>query len=224
MIVLKIVASNSSYDYKTLLEAVGSSTDDLRLNKIAATINAICNLVIYIVMFIPLVIVGWNYLTEDFSEYKNNQKPRIIQSLLFGLLFTGVVYLVDLLVSKVGTSNNQEVIEDMFSYKSLIFPMVLSVVVFGPVVEELIFRKAIFNLFKNKHWIIPIIVSSLLFALPHMLSTNNVSAIKWLVLLVPYLISGLMLGVIYKISNENIFVTIIAHIVNNIFAVILIFI
>ena len=125
MIVLKIVASNTSYEYKTLLDAVGSSTDDLRLNKIAATINAICNLVIYIVMFIPLVIVGWNYLIEDFSEYKNNQKPRIIQSLLFGLLFTGVVYIVDLLVSKVGTSNNQEVIEDMFSYKSLIFLMVL---------------------------------------------------------------------------------------------------
>ncbi|MGM9972382.1 MAG: lysostaphin resistance A-like protein [Anaeroplasmataceae bacterium] len=225
MIITYIVSKQTGYDYKTLVDALSNSTMDKRLDKLAAGINAYSNLLIYLLCGIALCVFLYKCLIADFKNYKENLGKNILYSLLLGALFCGVVNLISYLVGKVvPDSENQKTIEMVFSYKAYIPVMVFVVGILGPVIEELVFRKAIFTIFKGKNFLIPLIVSTIVFSLPHMLSTSNVKVWQWLIMFIPYLASGLMLGGIYKLGKENIYYSLIAHFINNIVAIILIFV
>lgn len=222
MVITKIVSTETLYDYKVLLEAMEESTIDQRLNKIATGINVYGNLLIYVICAIFLLVLMYKVFIIDLKKYKSNLKKNVILSISLGIVFYLVVILVDFLTTKIGVSENQSVIENAFSYKCYIPQMIIFVVILGPLIEELIFRKAIFNLCSGYKKYVPIIISAIAFALPHMLSTTF--SYKWFIMLIPYLSSGLMLGGIYTYSKENIYYTLIAHVINNLGAVIMIFV
>ena len=84
------------------------------------------------------------------------------------------------------------------------------IVVIGPIVEELIFRKSmheIFRYFKLPSWAV-LLISSVLFGLIHVVSAKD------FVQVFPYICMGLTLGWL-EIKTKNIFPSIFVHIFNN---------
>jgi len=71
--------------------------------------------------------------------------------------------------------------------------MIISVVLLGPIVEELIFRKSLFSLFENKK--LAIIISSLIFGLIHLIAEPSLASV--IINLPAYLIPGLVFGYFY---------------------------
>lgn len=187
--------------------------------------SALVNFILYVVLIVGLVLLLFNAIKADVLRL-NSFKDAIIPA-LFGVL---IVYLgniagnmLTIIVSslfkeRVVESVNQASIVDILStnYAPL---MIIAVVLLGPIVEELVFRKSMFSLFKNK--IAALIISSLAFGLIHVLGESSIQTM--IIAIIPYLVPGLALGYIYLKNDENIIIPIITHVLLNTISVILIF-
>ncbi len=192
--------------------------------------NAYMNFFQYLLIAIAFIVYSKDYLIEDFVTTKKDNK-RFWIMLIAGLIAVILMFLNSILanfiVSKLSdgsqiTSSNQNIIEMMI--KNGQAPIVfISVVFLAPFVEEMVFRKAIFKICDRFKPAIQILISSLIFALPHMLSGEQ-SITIWFVLFISYSISGALLGLIYYYSKKNIYTTMFAHMINNIVSFILVFI
>lgn len=166
-------------------------------------------------------IILWmrNDFITDYEQIKENKKWYMIIIPVFAIAFAGLAFGIDKLFSLwIPGSENQTTIEELLKTDARI-PMIISTVLFAPIVEEMIYRKAIFSISKDTSIPLAYTMSIVLFALPHMLSTSS-SVGMWFLQLVPYLLCGGLLCVVYHLSKYNVYASIAAHMLNNIIAVI----
>ena len=100
------------------------------------------------------------------------------------------------------------------------FVMVFIAVVLAPVVEELVFRKAFFSLFKKPTT--ALIVSSVCFGLIHV--TTEILSGDFLLAFstgVSYIIGGVVLGYVYIKNKQNIYINMLVHAGYNLFAMVI---
>lgn len=164
-------------------------------------------------------------LKNDFLDLKERRKFHLwyIPLTMVGAYIISLIveFLVGLVASE---SANQFTIEMILRHGGLL-PMIFATVIFAPIVEELIYRKAIFkicNANDKKGIILSYVISILLFTLPHVITTNRDNFGIWLLQCVPYALSGFLLCFIYHKSNYNIYTSIAAHMFNNLVAVIMV--
>lgn len=151
--------------------------------------------------WLPIILIGYFYMIAG----------NIVGNALSGILSTLFNY-------EMTTSLNQAAIEEMMLSSSGLL-MIIPVVFFAPVVEELVFRKAIFSLFKNEY--MALLISSLLFGLIHVSSEASLAA--FVVNGVTYIVSGVALGYVYIKNKHNIWASIFVHAFSNAVSVIMIF-
>ncbi len=202
---------------------------DTQSESFQSLINASYNMVVYVAISIPLFIINKDYLKNDYNNIKDTHKFAkflIIAVIAMYLTNTISAILQNLIVS--GSSDNEQSIQSIYSNKfaySILFPQV---VLLAPFVEEFIFRKSFFNIFKNKY--VALIISTLVFGFMHVTTTYarlitiypiNKSLYLTFGYAIPYLASGLLFGLIYIKSNRNIYSSITCHLVNNFVASIL---
>lgn len=214
-----IYSKNTSFTLNEILN--GNLDSNLELLTVSTKVLMYTNFIVYLLMFIGLIINDFKYLKNDLLNFKNNLFKNIIYLILGGAILYLASYLINFGLSKLGISmsNNQISIENMLILGSKVITF-FSVIIFAPLVEELIYRKSIYALSNNK--VVYYIVSILAFSLPHMLSTTY--DLKTFVLgLIPYLFSGFVLSLIYD-HTKNIYVSTIAHIINNFIAFLIIII
>lgn len=190
--------------------------------------NAYLNFFDYVLIALTFIIFGSFYFTEDFKKIKQNKKVFLV-SLLLGLVVVGLLfgnsmlanYLVSLVDTNTSSSVNQNLLVNMIlnGQAPIVF---ITVLIFAPIVEEMVFRKAIFNLLKNIHPALRIILAGMIFAIPHMLSAES-SVLVWFIYFASYSISGILLGLVYHFSKENIYASIITHALNNLLSFVLLF-
>lgn len=186
-------------------------------NNIKIYTSIIYNLVIYIIIFIPLILNYKLDLKTDIKLYKENTKS--FSNIIFGFI---VYFIANILASILSTliykdsvSVNQETIEIMINHSAIsALIMFISVCILGPIVEELVFRKAFFDIFPSS---IATILSSISFCIIH-ITTSNGSFRQMLSISLPYLICGIVLALLYEKNNHNIIITIVIHMLINLFA------
>lgn len=240
LIVCKVVGDINNYTFKEAYSVVVNGIRDEYIKSdttLYYQAQAYINFFAYMLMFLILPLFGLAYFKEDIKIFKDKKKVLIIilEAIIFVLVSQGLEKVSSLIINNMGyenvTSANETLIENMmaFSFKPVVF---ISSALFAPVVEELVYRKSVIALseraltnFSEKHKKLSIAIhlflSSLIFALPHMLSSNNLNAIVWFILFLVYFVSGLGLAIIYYFTNKNIYASTIAHMSNNLFALIL---
>lgn len=179
----------------------------------------------YFISLLAIVLWMRNDFIADFEMLREKKKFYLIYIPIAAVAFAILAILLDMLFSNfAGDSSNQSSIEAMLHSKGAV-PMIMSTVLFAPIVEEMIYRKAIFSVMKEFPVAIPYVTSTILFALPHMLSTSisSVGFGIWILQLLPYLICGALLCLVYHQSKYNVYASIAAHLLNNLLAVILVF-
>ncbi len=127
--------------------------------------------------------------------------------------------LLNTLLSKItgqDYSSNESLIREYIDKYPLY--MFFSSVIFAPAIEELLFRKSIKNIFKNKYLFI--IISGILFGISHV---TNFRDINELLFSIPYIIMGIDFAYIYHKTN-NIFTTMTFHLGHNLILLIIRFI
>lgn len=191
-------------------------------NSISATINFIT----YVLATIPIFIILFKFVKKDFKNVDKRVKV-FLSFVLVGYLYmilgnlisnfaTSIIRLIT--NTKDTTSVNQAAINKILKSNYAIL-MIIPVVLFAPIVEELVFRKSIFGLIKNEK--IALVVSSLLFGLIHVLGDFN-NSVNFIVNLISYSVPGAALGLFYLKSEKNIIAPIIAHSVSNIISIIVV--
>ncbi|NLN50510.1 MAG: CPBP family intramembrane metalloprotease [Acholeplasmataceae bacterium] len=199
-------------------------TGSFGLNELGEIINIV---VVYILVFLGVFAFSFKMLKEEFQNLPKGilfTIGAIILGVLvvyFGNLISAIIsqILSILFKEKIVTSLNQATIERQLTsqYGALI---IIVVVLLGPIVEELVFRKAFFTLIKNQ-WV-ALVVSSLLFGLIHVVTEASIHS--FLINLIPYLVSGIALGLIYIYNKKNIVVSMFTHILINLISVIIVFV
>ncbi|NLK12507.1 MAG: CPBP family intramembrane metalloprotease [Candidatus Phytoplasma sp.] len=183
----------------------------------------------YVTVAVILILILRPILINEFHLFKRQpEKVSIIargfiNSLLIIFIFNFVsMALASLIGNANQTSLNQLSINNLLSSPLPAAISLIAIVCFGPIVEELIFRKSLMGLFKNDK--IALLVSSFTFALIHITSellTGFTS--DFFVNLVAYLGGGFAFGYIYIKSKRNIWIPIIVHMLYNLLSVIMTF-
>lgn len=160
-----------------------------------------------------LIFVLFMYKDEiiiDLKDLKKNGLNLIIKYApiyLIGIIFMGITNIIMQNITNMPISENE--INVRQSIKLLPVYMSFSVVIFAPIVEEIIFRKTFRNIIKNNYLFI--IISGTIFGIVHISGEININSF---LMSIPYIVMGLDFAYIYYKSN-NIFTTITLHSIHN---------
>ena len=183
------------------------------------------NTLTYLVTFVFAIIFLRPDLKQDLFSFKEEKKFFIPYTLITMVLFTGLAFLLSYLIGlAVPESENQNTIVNILKTNALV-PMIISTVIFAPVVEELVYRKIVFYFARERHIVVRYALSIILFTLPHIISSiGKFSVGGYFLMMIPYVLDAFMLALIYHKGKFNIYTTMLCHIANNILAIILVFI
>lgn len=185
---------------------------------------SLINFLGYVVCVIPLLFFFFpkfkldvGTLIKEKQEYPIGN--RIINNLAAMIAVSVGLSIVSMLLKQIlnlgtDTSTNQSAINSILDSNGA-FLMIISAVVIGPLVEEIIFRKVIFGLIPND--ILAIIVSSTLFGLVHVTSEPNFPL--FFTNFIAYAGMGVFLGCVYKKNRHNLFLLYVIHALANLFSI-----
>lgn len=195
------------------------------LTTITGEASSILNFIIYLIMIPGIIYFMKSDLIIDWKETKD-KKREIIVPIIIGYAYVWVGNIVSTFLStylsnafglEVGEAANQQAIISAVTSSTGIL-MIISAVLIGPVIEELIFRKAIFGLIKSNT--VALIVSTFVFGLIHVISEASVEAA--IVNGISYFVMGFVFSYIYLKAERNVMIPIIVHIINNAVSILLI--
>ena len=196
------------------------------------TASSLINLLVYVILIIAVLFINYKELVGDFKEFIS-KKDNIILKVLAGY---GIFYVINIFCSVlisnieiygnfmnnvlgngkeiITTADNQTAIEEILSSNGM-WMMFLSAGILGPICEEVVFRKAFFNVCKTKE--MGILLSSLCFGLIHITSSIGMYDLYSTILMtMPYIFSGIAFGILYIKNDCNIMVPTIVHMLSNI--------
>ncbi len=183
---------------------------------------ALLNFTIYMTLFPCIAYLLKFDIDYDFKESKAIKSQffvaviigylYIILGNIFSNFFSGL--LSDLFKLTPGEAINQEVIITALKSDGM-FLMIISAVILGPIVEELIFRKALFGLIKSDK--IALFASTFIFGLIHLVGEASIQ--EALVNGISYFVMGFIFGYIYIKNKRNVMVPIAVHMASNLVSV-----
>jgi hypothetical protein len=202
----------SSDDYTTYTVSHGFD--------VSANLYTFFNLLPVIICAFAFFLIDRESFKADKNSFKQNPKK------FFGQIATGffMVFMVlqvsNLLLQLLGvygTSQNEMSIQRLFNDDPLQLVMLFFLLcVFTPIVEEVVFRKIIYNFVEPRsNYKIAIAATGIIFGLMHVLAYGD------FIQSIPYIMMGLTFGYIYYRSNKNIYVTIGVHFLNNLLSYVL---
>lgn len=163
------------------------------------------------VLLIVLILIYHKTLKEDFIKLKKNFYSCMdcgIKYWFIGLIVMMVSNLIIMFLFTEAKAGNEEGVQNLISGSGFI--SLLAIGILGPMIEELTFRKAFRDLFKNK-WLFVFISSFIFGGLHVVLSLNSL----WdLLYLIPYCSLGVSFGLMY-VKTDNIYTSIIMHMFHN---------
>ncbi len=163
----------------------------------------------YTIMIIILAKFFKPELKDNIKTFKDDFKNNWHKMLIITFLLTVLLYISNYLVVRfMGTFAENEIIARS-QLKSSPVIMGFSIIILGPIVEEMIYRLPFKRV--EKHKLLNFFVYSLIFALAHIAFTNG---IKELIYLIPYSFLSLSIGYSFY-KTGNIYMSIIVHILNN---------
>lgn len=185
-------------------------------------------LLTYFLTFGSIILIVHKDLFKQFKEFIKNPSKVLNKGFTYWIYGIILMIITNLIATSIvgGIAANEEMIrESIFATPLYIIP---TIIVFGPILEELIFRYALRKGFDKK---IPFIIfSAFIFGALHIISgiddysiSNLVLHLKDWLFIVPYGSLGFFFAKAYY-ETDNIFSSIIPHMIHNTLSVALILI
>ncbi|QWB99350.1 CPBP family intramembrane metalloprotease [Mycoplasmatota bacterium] len=190
------------------------SIDEEAYHPMSADFSNLFNFLTTFLVAIALFIVNRSNYKYDFKRFVQEPKKHFGYILTGFLLLYAASFFANMIMQFIGvteTSQNEMAIQSLFnpSFISLA-SLFLLLVIFTPIVEETVFRKALYGLSYNalgdKG---AILVTGLVFAFLHVASFGD------FIQIIPYAFMGLSFSYIYFYSGRNLYVVIAIHMINN---------
>ena len=178
--------------------------------KLSINNKYLCNFIFNSIYILILLFIYRKELKEEAKDYKENYSNYIkkyFEIYLIGIILMGLSNFLLQKITPTSLSGNEEAVRKLI--KLLPVYMTFSTVIFAPIIEEVIFRKIIKNIFGNN--VLFVIISGLLFGLLHVTNFKDMNEI---IHSIPYIIMGIDFAYIYY-KTKNIFTTITFHSFHN---------
>ena len=212
----KVIGIYLIFEYSWLLQLIPVAIFGLDVNKLSdkagvalTTFSSFCIAIIFFFIFRKQII-------EEAKKFKENFWKCCDVGIFYYIIGLSLMVVSNVLISVVfsaGGAANEDGVQNMISsFPSL---MILSAGILAPWNEELIFRKTVKDLFKNK-WLY-VIVSGLLFGLAHVVGQTTVWT-DWLYV-IPYGVLGCSFAASY-FDTKTIFTPILFHMIHNLVLII----
>ncbi len=148
--------------------------------------SAICDLLGRISFGVILLLIYYKDLRKEFKIYKDNFRSNIGTSLKYYLLGIFLTFSFSLLLSTIlkDVSQNENLVRELLLNHTFIILITITFV--APFVEELVYRKSLNTIIKNK-WVFAI-VSGILFGSAHIMTNifTNTFVLTDLLYILPY--------------------------------------
>lgn len=175
------------------------------------------------IIFIIVVFLFRKTLINDFKDFKTNFKSYIKIIIKYWLIGMGIMILTNFLINYVFFQGSMALNEAANRESLIKYPIysIITLVILGPISEELIFRANFKNSIKNEKLFL--IITAFLFGGMHLLayfdSMQSISS-SWpqLLYLIPYTALGFVFGYVY-LKTKNIYSAIIIHLLTNLLSV-----
>ena len=176
------------------------------------------NILIQVFAYIPLLIFFAIFLIRDFIndfiDFGKDTKKNFLKILMwFGILYAAsyAIALVYELLNITGQSDNESLLTLMMDSDAKIL-FLITIVIIGPFIEEVLYRKLIFDTVEKTFKLKPIfaiVISVLIFALIHVSDAENIIYVfQYIAMAIPITLS-------YHLSKNNLFVSYGVHVCNN---------
>lgn len=158
-------------------------------------------------------------LVNDFKYFKKNLGKILVGCIIMFIVMYALNLIVGLIYQSfglMGESENEQIINDILLSDAAL-PMIVSVVLLAPIAEELLFRKILFGVCEktfNLKPIFSIIISTLIFSFIHVADPTS------LIYIFQYIPLAAVMCILYSYFKNNVYASIILHMMNNTFAVI----
>lgn len=165
-----------------------------------------------LITFIIFFIMYRKDLKKDFKDFIKNKDDYMdigIRCWIIGLVIMFASNFILNYILQAGGANNEKIVQTMI--KSLPLLMLVDAGILSPFNEEIVFRKTLKDIFKNK-WIL-LILSFLLFGGAHVASSSK-TLLDYL-FIIPYGALGASFAYAYY-KTDNIFTSISLHMIHNI--------
>lgn len=199
------------YFFLSLFETVPLELAGMNINSLSYTVKIIY-LIIYEIFTVATIILIFNKkIKKDFNNIIKNHKEyysKYFKVWLIGLavMLLSNAFIIFILDNEI--AGNETTIRSLFEISPIY--IYLSSVIYAPVVEELIFRQGIRNIFGRN--IIFIFISGVIFGGLHVI--GNITTPSDLLYLIPYSSLGIAFAyMLYK--TDNIFVSMGFHFLHN---------
>ena len=211
IILFKSLITITLFFFYQIFEIIPIIIFNINYSKLSDRATIILRFYDYIVLAVILLLM----YRKDIKKYLKDFKKRFIVILDKGFLYwtIGLIVMIisNILIIKFFPSakaNNEAGVQDII--KTLPILSVVSVGVLGPIIEEFTFRKALYDLFKNKD--IFIIVSGVIFGLMHVVFSMKTG---WdLLYIVPYSALGISFAYMY-VKTDNLLTSAMMHMIHN---------
>lgn len=187
----------------------------------AILFTVINNAIIYITLIVSCLILLNKEIITDFKKLEKQNAVKVFLTCLagVGLVYAGNIVgsILTSIFGGTGSSANQEALEKIL-FSPYGFLMIVFIVVVGPIVEELVFRKSMHEILRSLKlptWLV-LGISSVLFGLIHVISAGD------FVEVFPYILMGVTIGSL-EIKTKNIYPSIFVHIFINALSTAMIF-
>lgn len=177
-------------------------------------LSALIQLLSYLPLIIFVIGVLYKELKKDSIEFNKSLKKNvkiIILTFASMMILTYAMAAIYQVLNIQGESENESILELIMSGSGKWY-LLVAVVIFAPILEEIIFRKLLIDTCEitfNLKPVFAIIISALIFAFIH------VTDLKSLIFIFQYLALSVPLCLAYHFSKNNIYVSIGAHMLNN---------
>lgn len=180
-------------------------------NSLSYNLKTLCSIFSSLVVLIIICLIYKDYLKEKIKEYKNNFNENFdlgMKLWFLGLLGMCITNLLIAAFSPVQEANNEVLVQEMLKQAPLL--SFISASILAPFLEEMLFRKALGDIFKNKK--LMIFMCGLIFGLLHVIFSLQT---PWdLLYTIPYGLLGASFAyMMYK--KDNIFIPITFHMLHN---------
>ncbi len=219
LFVVGIAANKFNLDKDTLMGVITGNELIDGYEQAYYYIMSFSNFLVYVITLSVVLVFVYKFFLNDIKEFIKNIGSNLSNVLLVSLLFLVTKTVIENFVLKYSpVSENQTQIIDMVSSKYGIY-MIITTVILAPIVEELAYRKCLFSLLGDYKPIYSLIVSTIIFTLFHVMSTDG-SFIEILIVSIPYAFASLFLGSYYLKSKQNVTPVILVHAINNLIGVV----
>lgn len=187
------------------------------------SINCYLNVVVDLGLLIVVFLVFKDQMIKQWKEFKNDLQGNLLYGFVVGPVFIYAVGilggLITIILGGANTSENQALIESITQVQP--FLMMMTTIVFAPVLEEMIFRGIVFGWTYERNPKIAHIVSAFVFGFVHVMNAVLSGQISEWIQIFSYFFMGLALSYLYAKKN-NIYVPILSHAMNNLISMIFI--